>query len=106
MEPRHVPKLVGVLTLGIGGALAARPELGRHAGVEPGPTRAIGVADLALVPGLLSGRAPARWMAARAGLNVLIAAHLRTRPGAAARAATLALAGLTAGDALTAARLR
>ena len=44
-------------------------------GDHPVALRAIGAADLALVPGLLAGRRRLPWMAARAGLNVAIAAY-------------------------------
>lgn len=42
---------------------------------EPSTTRVFGMADLALVPGLL-GRSPGPWLAARVVLNLAIIRHL------------------------------
>jgi hypothetical protein len=65
--------------------------------------RAIGVADLALVPGLIGGRQRWRWMAARAGLNLaIVGVFLRSRSGASSPsrplAAAVGLAIVTVGD--------
>jgi hypothetical protein len=69
---------VGLLTLLIGVSLAVAPKpmcrllrLGGHAS----SLRVIGLADLALVPGLLWGRPRWAWMTGRAALNVVIAGH-------------------------------
>jgi hypothetical protein len=72
--------------------------------------RAIGIADLALVPGLLTGRPRWPWVAARAGLNLTIAAFLvASRPcGQTPRplAAAAALIAVTMRDMRVAATLR
>jgi hypothetical protein len=65
--------------------------------------RAIGVADLALVPGLIGGRQRWRLMAARAGLNLaIVGVFLRSRSGASSPsrplAAAVGLAIVTVGD--------
>jgi hypothetical protein len=71
---------VGLTTLVIGAALVAAPNgaarllrLGEH----PGGMRAVGLADLALVPGLVRGKPQWPWMAGRGALNLLIAAYIR-----------------------------
>ena len=72
--------------------------------------RAIGIADLALVPGLLIGRPRWPWVAARAGLNLMIAAYLiGSRPhGGTPRplAASAALIAVTIRDVRITATLR
>jgi len=67
-----------MITLAIGIALVVAPSgasrllrTGDHAMA----LRVIGASDLVLVPGLLRGRSPLRWMAARLGLNLAIAAY-------------------------------
>jgi hypothetical protein len=112
--PDRMPEIVGAITLVIGGALVAAPQLatgplgltGRETAM-----RAIGAADLALVPGLLRGRPGWPWMSARAALNVAQAAYLlRVAPDAGKPALTRAvgstLLGLTAADGATALALR
>ncbi len=69
---------VGAITLFIGIALVAAPSRFSRllrTGDHPAALRAIGISDLLLVPGLLFGQRRARWMAARAVLNLLIAAY-------------------------------
>jgi hypothetical protein len=69
---------VGVTTLPIGITLVVAPSRAGQllrTGDHPTALRLIGVSDLALVPGLLRCRHPQRWMAARVGLNLLIAAY-------------------------------
>jgi hypothetical protein len=69
---------VGIITSLIGIALLVAPsQIGRllRTGDHPGALRVIGASDLALVPGLLAGRSRWRWMTARAGLNLVIAAY-------------------------------
>ncbi len=102
---------VGVATSAIGGLLVLAPERAvRALGLrDTRAMRIIGVADFALVPGLIAGRPRWPWMAARAGLNVVIAAHLldetRKDPGRRPGAVALLLAGITIADARTARRL-
>ena len=94
---QHAHKLVAVVTLGVGAALAVRPQL---AGLPERETelRAIGVADLAAGAALL--RSPAGWplMALRAAMNVAMVAR--------APEARRAFAVLTAVDGGTALVLR
>jgi hypothetical protein len=103
---------VGVLTTGIGGALAVAPEAcGTAVGLtDTAGLRTIGVADLALVPGLVRGPRRWPWMVARGALNVGIVAYLLGRPPGpdAARRRLLcgALAGVTVQDLRVAAALR
>lgn len=88
---------VGVVTLGIGAALTAFPEKAAAlVGLEgeASTVRAIGVADLTLVPGLLFASRKSRWMTARAGYNVVMAAYLKQ---VAPRAKNPALINATAG---------
>jgi len=69
---------VGLITLPIGIALVVAPSrAGRLLSARDHSValRAIGALDLALVPGLLVGRLRWQWMAARAGLNLGIAAY-------------------------------
>lgn len=114
LDDERIPVFVGLVTLAAGSALTIAPRqvgpalsLGEH----PEIARAIGVSDLVLVPGLLRGRPRWPWMLARAGLNLVIAAHYRrvaAEPGgpAAARLGAAALVGLTAVDGATAVALR
>ena len=108
---RRTATAVGVATSPIGGWLVLAPEdVARALGLRDSrAVRIIGVADLALVPGLIAGRPRWPWMAARAGLNVAIAAHLldatRKTPDRRPRAVALLLAGITVADVATARRL-
>lgn len=100
----------GVATLFIGAGLALAPrQLGPAVGlVEPGGARAVGIADLALVPGLIAGRPRWPWMAARAGLNVAIIAYaLKLDRQGAPRAAVAAraLSAITVADSAAVATL-
>jgi len=65
---------VGVVTSAIGAVLTAAPKrAGPLVGLaDPLAARLVGLADLALVPGLLRGRPRWPWLAARVGLNVMI----------------------------------
>lgn len=68
----------GLITLPIGLALVAAPAgVGRPlgSGNYNAALRVIGGLDLALVPGLLVGDRPGRWLTARAGLNLAIAGY-------------------------------
>lgn len=113
-DPEQAPTFVGIVTLVAGTALTARPaQTGRllRMGDHPSIARAIGLSDLALVPGLLAGRAKWPWMAARAALNLVIAVHYRrvaAEPGgpAGANAVAAALVGLTVIDGGAAIALR
>jgi len=77
-EAERAAVRVGLSTLALGGALALAPEqVGGRAGfVAPRVARIVGLADLALVPGLLRGRPRWPWMAARVGLNVAMIGYL------------------------------
>lgn len=109
---RRTAATVGLATSAIGGALVWAPDTVvralrlRH----PQPVRIIGLADLVLVPGLIAGRPRWPWMAARAGLNVVIAAYLldetRRTSEPRPRSAALLLAAITAADCVTTRRLR
>ena len=71
----------GVVTIAIGAALTLAPTLTTATlglGNQRGQARAIGLADLALGPGLLAGRPRWPWMAARAALNMVIARQYHT----------------------------
>jgi F420H(2)-dependent quinone reductase len=89
---------VGVLTLGIGAALLARPRLASVAGLDERDTRAVALLDLAVAPGLIWGRPRRPWMFARAGANVGIAAILLRRRSPVGKAVTAGLAAATASD--------
>ncbi len=93
-------RLVGLITLGTGIALVLSPgRLGGLSGIDDRRTaRLIGVADLALVPGLLSGKPRWPWMAARAALNLPMAAVYARSPRTSARLSAAALLALTASD--------
>ncbi|MDQ2727332.1 MAG: hypothetical protein M3Y91_05615 [Actinomycetota bacterium] len=75
-DPEGALRVMAIGTLVVGAALAALPGpiarllgAGRHvAGV-----RAMGVADLALVPGLLAGRPRWVWAVVRTGLTLVFA---------------------------------
>jgi hypothetical protein len=71
---------VGVITTVMGGLLAAAPaRVGPLTGVaDPRAARVIGLVDLALVPGLIRGRPRWPWLAARAGLNLVIVGYAVT----------------------------
>ncbi|MEU4449919.1 hypothetical protein AB0F44_01250 [Nocardioides sp. NPDC023903] len=110
---RRSAAFVGLATLPIGAAILFAPDrVGRalKLGDHPAVLRAIGVADLALVPGLLAGRRRLPWMAARAGLNVAIAAYCvslaRSEGNIGPKIAAPALALATAADARTILALR
>ncbi len=102
------------MTLATGAALVASPGiLTRPLGLDghDGAVRAIGAADLVLVPGLLRGRPRWPWMIGRAALNLAIAAYLlgaakQLSSSAVANAGAGALLGLTAVDGATGLALR
>ncbi|HEY2203847.1 MAG TPA: hypothetical protein VGH99_05140 [Pseudonocardia sp.] len=109
----RVPRLVAAVTLVGGVGLTVAPRRAAAVmgiGDQPDAARAIGVMDLALVPGLLRGRPVWPWMVARALFNLPVAAAYRSeaqRSGAAlARGGMLAMLGLTAADAGVALALR
>jgi hypothetical protein len=106
-------KGVGIITLPIGIALVAAPSrAGRllRTGDHPLALRIIGASDLALVPGLLVGRRPWRWMAVRAGLNVMIATYclwlVRREGTIGAKLGAAAMMAATVADSRTIAALR
>jgi hypothetical protein len=109
-----MPVFVGCVTLAAGAALAVSPRLltdrlgldGQDAAV-----RALGAADLVLVPGLLRGRPRWPWMFGRAALNLAQAAYLYgVAPQSAspqlAKGGAGVLVSLTAADAATGLALR
>ncbi|MER7078297.1 hypothetical protein SAMN02982929_05767 [Saccharopolyspora kobensis] len=72
--------VVGPVTLGMGVGLAAAPEkVGGALGLDRRFARSVGIIDLALAPGLLLGRPKWPWMAARAGLNLVLVGRYRAR---------------------------
>lgn len=97
--------LVGCGSGAIGAvALLAPKRINKLLGISNDPAmRTIGVADLALVPGLIGGRQRWRWIAARAALNLaIVGVFLRSRSGASTPsrplAAAVGLAIVTVGD--------
>lgn len=102
---RHVSLAVGAVTGLAGCALVVIPA---YAGpliglTEPRDARLIGLADLALVLGLLLGRRRWPWLAARGALNLPMAAYLLHRGGKGprarnARAFALTVTTATIGD--------
>jgi hypothetical protein len=110
----RAPVFVGSVTLATGVALAAAPGvLTRRLGLEDhdAAVRALGVADLVLVPGLLRGEPRWPWMVGRSALNLAMAAYLigaakqASAPGM-ANAGAGALLGLTVVDGATGLALR
>jgi len=67
---------------------------------DPRAARLVGLADLALVPGLLRGRPRWPWLAARGGLNVTIVGYalVTARRNRRAQVAVAALLAATASD--------
>lgn len=109
-----MPALVGCVTLVVGAVAVAAP--GRVTGAlglqgQDTAMRAVGAADLVLVPGLLRGTPRWPWMVGRAALNLAQAAYVQavapqsSSPGALQSGAGV-LAGLTVVDAATALALR
>ncbi|TDE92631.1 hypothetical protein EXU48_13925 [Occultella glacieicola] len=86
-------RMVGLITLATGVTLTAAPgRVGPLFGVEDRSTaRLLGLADLALVPGLLGGTPRWPWTAARAVVNLPMAAVLARGPRTAGRVVALAL---------------
>jgi hypothetical protein len=77
----RTPTIVGSISLAAGALLVAAPQLvTRSYGLEGEETavRLVGLADLALVPGLLAGRPRWPWMIGRAAVNLAQAAYLRS----------------------------
>ena len=109
---RRTAATVGLATSVIGGTLVWAPDTVVRALrlSHPQPIPLIGLADLVLVPGLIAGRPRWPWMAARAGLNVVIAAYLidETRRSSEPRlgSAALLMAAITVADCVTTRRLR
>ncbi|CAB4934484.1 unannotated protein [freshwater metagenome] len=98
-DPDRMAVAVGAGTAVIGTALLVAPEaVGRRSWIErPAEARILGLVDVVVAAGLLSGRARARWMAARAvatvGTAAFFAGIARRGPataGPAVLAATLA----------------
>jgi hypothetical protein len=106
-------KRVGIITLAIGIALVVAPSGASRllrTGDHPTALRLIGASDLVLVPGLLRGRRPLRWMAARVGLNLAIAGYslsLARREGTVgAKIAAASMVAATVADGRTIITLR
>lgn len=106
-------RTVGVTTAVIGAALVTAPRrLGPLVGLTgPRGARAVGLVDLALVPGLVAGTPRWPWMAARAAANVATAAYgvgVARRGGHLRRVVPIALGLLvaTAADTRAVAALR
>lgn len=102
---KRFTRFAGLVTAVVGGALvAASARVGpMMALTDPTATRLIGLADLALVPGLVVGRPQWPWLAGRAVLNLVIAGHLLTLARDAERprfprAVAAALGAITVGD--------
>jgi len=77
---QRIADAAGLVTAAIGLALVLAPARSAKAlglGADLRRARIIGLADVALAPGLLAGRPRWPWMTARAGLNALVAAHYR-----------------------------
>lgn len=112
-SPQHTTTAVGVISGAVGLALAMAPDRANAAlGLtNTAAMRAIGLADVALAPKLLTGRRRWPWMLGRAALNLAIAAHLLasrsdSRIPVRPTGAAVALCALTVGDVKTAAQLR
>lgn len=75
-HPERVATGVGLFTAVIGIALLAAPETvgGRAWIADPRVARAVGLVDLTLAPGLVTGRPRSPWMAARVVANLGTAA--------------------------------
>jgi hypothetical protein len=101
---------VGVITTVIGGALATAPaRVGPLMGLtNPQAALVVGLADLALVPGLLRGQPRWRWLAARAGLNLAIIGYaaVTSRRNRRAFVAVAALGVATVSDLVAMSTLR
>jgi hypothetical protein len=103
----ELANVVGVVTLGFGVVLTARPRRSATAlglGDRPVLAGAVGLTDLVVGSGVLWGRPRWPWMAARAALNLALAGCYATeanRPDGnrRARAGAIAMASLTVVDA-------
>lgn len=104
---QRASRTAGWVTLAIGlGTVAAPRPLGSLGGLtDPRTARAIGLLDLALVPGLLAGAPRWPWLTARAAANVGTAAILARQGGGKALTVAAALAVLTVVDGAAARRL-
>jgi hypothetical protein len=109
-EAERAAVRVGVITTVIGGALTLAPvRVGSAVGLtSPQVALVVGLADLALVPGLLRGQPRWPWLAARAGLNVAIIGYAAVTNGRNRRAivAAVALVSATAADLVAMSTLR
>jgi hypothetical protein len=109
-EAERAAVRVGVITTVIGGALTAAPaRVGPVVGLTSPPAAlVVGLADLALVPGLFRGQPRWPWLAVRAGLNVAIIGYAVVTNGRNRRAivAATALAAATVADLVAMSTLR
>ncbi len=96
---------MGIGSLAIGAALLAFPRIGRITGLGARDARLVGIADLAVGPGLVWGRPRRPWLLARAGANLGIAALLLRRRSPVGRAIAAGLGAATAADLQLAAAL-
>jgi len=113
-DPERMAALAGWATLAIGASLLVAPRrttgpLGLEG--HEGAFRALGVADLVLVPGLIRGDPRWPWVLARAAFNVgdavyLLRAARRSSSPWRVRAGVAVMAALTAIDGATALELR
>lgn len=110
---RQTARRVGLITLPIGlGLMAAPSPVARALGAtgHGAALRAIGVCDLALVPGLVLSSRQSRWMVARVALNVGIAGYclglVKRNDAAGAKAMVAAMIIASATDVRTIAALR
>ena len=110
----QAPTVVGAITLVAGGALLAAPQVYTQRAGMPDQAlgvRAVGLADLLLVPGLLRGRPRWPWMVGRSAVSLMQATYLHgvtarsSSPGV-VRASAATLLGLAATDLATALALR
>ncbi|MCK9250902.1 MAG: hypothetical protein M0P31_18225 [Solirubrobacteraceae bacterium] len=113
-QAERTPKIVAGITLVAGVALLAAPRAYTdRVGLDgqDRSVRAVGLADLILVPGLVGSRPKWPWMVGRAALSVMQAGYVdgvadRARRPGAVRGTAAMLYGLAVMDTVTAVVLR